>query len=265
MDLNLDRSIATAFFWMPMTEQWLELNSTPRLTDKLTAAGVDPDSAALVSAAEATLLWETHGIDPRAGVVGDASSDIAVRFPVRPDGIERSDVVLYEASGTAEVLARATLWPFYGIRSGQWLTEPGGDAQVTVVEGAEGLSPQESGFQEDLARAWFIMTNQPTVLYLLVLPLSWTAEQRDELVADLTNAQETGWERRRDVRSAVSAETGVASERLVEFYSRLRWSLLPEDIEAFKSMIYRGAGGSRYSSPDRLTIFGPVSSDEQAD
>ena len=263
MQLVIDRGLATSFFWRPVEEGWANLSPEPVIEEALRADRVDANTAALIDGAEATLLAATHATDPRAGVVFDAASDFAVRFPVRPDEIDQSDVVLYHVSGTAEVLARATLWPFYGIKSGKWLAEPSAGAQVTVIEGADALQPPETGVQEDLARAWFILTEQPVVSHLLVVPTGWSAAQRDQVVEELVAARETGWERRRDVRAQISADAGVPADRLVELFARTRWSLSSDDRDAFRSVLFRGMGGSRFTTPDRLRFLDELSAEEE--
>src|SRR3712207_7483724 len=56
----------------------------------------------------------------------------------------------------AELLARATLKPYYGIEPASWVRD--GDssdavrAEVVVVEGAEALREPEAGYSEDLSR-----------------------------------------------------------------------------------------------------------------
>lgn len=258
MKLSIDQSLATSFFWRPVAAGWSLVGQEPAIRPALAAGDVDAETAALISAAEATRLAATHAIDPRAGVIFDNSSDIAVRFPVRPDEIEQSDVVLYGVSGTAEVLARATLWPFYGIKTGRWLMEPSEGAQVTIIEGPDALEAPETGFQEDLSRAWFIMTDQPVVSHLFLLPLTWSTEERDRIVAGLVEAHATGWERRRDVRAQINAETGVSNERLVEYFARMRWTLSGPDRDAFRSVLYRGMGGTQFENPDRLRFFDEI-------
>ncbi len=93
-----------------------------------------------------------------------------MRSPVRPDEIDSASILLYDVSGTAELLARATIWPFYGIKAAAWSTEANGSAAITIVDGIAALEPVEAGFSEDLVRAWFILTDQPVVTHLLAVP-----------------------------------------------------------------------------------------------
>ena len=107
-------------------------------------------------------------------VIADGNGAIAMRTPVRPDEVEATPVRLLDTSGIAELLARATLRPFYGIEPTGWVRD--GDspeaarAEVVIVEGAEALREPEAGFSEDLSRAWFILTAQPVVSHVLLVP-----------------------------------------------------------------------------------------------
>ena len=46
---------------------------------------------------------------------------VAMRTPVRPDAIGTTPVRLFDTSSGAELLARATLTPFYGIDPASWV------------------------------------------------------------------------------------------------------------------------------------------------
>ena len=117
MRLLIDDSLATAPFAYPLTAGWfipadgVTVEARPRLR------GVDlaAEAAALLPAAEIALCQETHGVVPAVALVAGAVGAVAMRTPVRPDEVERSPVRLLGTSGTAELLARATLRPFYGI------------------------------------------------------------------------------------------------------------------------------------------------------
>jgi hypothetical protein len=169
-----------------------------------------------------------------------------MRSPLRPDEIEEASILLYNVSGTAELLARATIWPFYGIKATAWSTEADGTAAITIVDGIDALEPAEAGFSEDLVRAWFILTEQPVVTHLLATPLDASDEDVEAVRARLAGAEASGYANRRDVRKALQAESSVESERLVDFTSRIHYELDPIARTAAYSLIARGAGGSRY-------------------
>ena len=104
-------------------------------------------------------------------VIADGNGAIAMRTPVRPDEVER-----HQCGFSIRVASpsswRATLRPFYGIEPTSWVRDgdSGGGREVVIVEGAEALREPEAGFSEDLSRAWFILTAQPVVSHVLLVP-----------------------------------------------------------------------------------------------
>ena len=96
----------------------------------LAAADVTSNDVALISSAEATLLAETHVIVSDVAVVFDGIGPIAMRTPVRPDGVEDTVVRLLDVGPTAEMLARALLRPFFGITATSFATSDESDVQL---------------------------------------------------------------------------------------------------------------------------------------
>lgn len=212
----------------------------------LRAADVDAGDIAVISTAEITLLGATHRADPMFGLWTVESGAIAMRSPVRPDEIEEASILLYDVSGTAELLARATIWPFYGIKASGWTAEPDGSSALTVVSGIAALEPVEAGFSEDLVRAWYILTEQPVVTHLLAVPAGVTEHEITGIRSVLTDAFASGYAERREVRKALLADSSAEGERLVDFFARLRHELDDVSRAAAYSLIARGAGGTRY-------------------
>jgi hypothetical protein len=169
-----------------------------------------------------------------------------MRAPVRPDEIEDASILLYQVSGTAELLARATIWPFYGIKASAWTTEVDGTSAITIVDGLSALEPVEAGYSEDLVRAWYILTEQPVVTHLLAVPVSATADELLDCRGLLTAAFAAGFANRRDIRKVLLAESSADGEALVDYQARLRHELDDEGRRAAYSLIARGAGGTRY-------------------
>lgn len=241
MTFLLVDDVETSHVLEPLRAGWLAPGFPFELRTGLTAADVGPSAAALVPSAEIAGLRETHLVVPDVAIVASGAGSIAMRTPVRPDEVEETDVRLYGASSTAETLARATLEPFYGIRPRMWLAGDAPDAQVVVVEGAEAHLPPEAGFAEDLVRAWFILTGQPVVTHLLVVPRD---DDPAAVVAAMTAVHDLAHERRRDVRQAVAERTGLGRERLVEMAAARRYRLDASDRRALLMLLQRGNKGS---------------------
>lgn len=212
----------------------------------LDAASVGPSDFALLPTPEVALLTETHRIDPDFGLFTSERGAIALRCPVRPDEIEEASILLYDVSGTAEVLARATIWPFYGIRATAWTAVPDGTSSITVVDGLDALEPVEAGFSEDLVRAWYILTDQPVVTHLLAVPRAATEAEKAEVRQQLGDAFAAGYAERRDIRKLLLEGTAVDPERLVEYLAAIRYELDDGARMAAYSLLARGAGGTRY-------------------
>ncbi len=262
MQAVLDDTLITAMLTLPVQQGWTPVDGVTTRA-RLRSDDIGAKVAALLPAGEATALAASHVIVPEVAIVCDAAGAIAMRTPVRPDAIEESVVRLYDVSLTAELLLRATLRPFFGITaSGFAHTEAddeAADAQIVLVEGIPALQSPEAGFQEDLSRAWFILTGLRLVSHVLVVPVESLEEDIAALVSELRRRIATGVERRRDVRVALAADNDLDRERLVEVTSRLRWDLERPDVESLQMLIARGTWGT--SVPRTLPAVRAVESD----
>ncbi len=240
--LLVDRVLETAYIAAGIEQAGTD---AALLRDRLTAADVHATDFALIPTPEIALLTETHMADPSFGVNLAESGAIAMRTPIRPDEIEEASILLYETNSTAELLARATIWPFYGIKARVWTTEADGSSSITIVDGLAALEPVEAGFSEDLVRAWYILTEQTVVTHLLAVPVDSTADQVAAVRTRLTEAAAAGYAARRELRRALQTDSSVEGKRLVDFLAGLRYDLDADDRMAAYSLIARGAGGTR--------------------
>ena len=236
-------TLATAAVVGPFQAGWIDTSSGVEFRASVTAADVGQHVAALVPSAEVAKLQSTHAVVPGVAVVTEGHGLIAMRTPVRPDEIVSTGVRLYNVSSTAEVLARATLESFYGIVPASWIEEDSSEAQIVVVEGAAALTQPEAGFSEDLVRAWFIMTGQPVVTHLFVVP---NKTDSSRVIALLEKAKAIGHERRRDLRRAVAERFEVDRDRLVELATSTRYELRDTDRRALMMLLQNGNKGFRY-------------------
>jgi predicted solute-binding protein len=241
MTLLIVDSVETAPFVYPLRHGLVDANASVEICKRIVASDLGPGDAAMIASAEIARLTETHAVVPGVAIVCEGVGTIAMRVPVRPDEVELSDIRLYDVSRTAEYLARATIESFYGIRTGQWTAGDAPEAQVVVVEGPEALVPPETGFSEDLVRAWFILTGEPLVGHLLVVPR--TGDSSDAI--DLMNrARAAGYEHRRDMRKETAERYGVPRERLVELAAARRYAMSLNDRKALLLFLQRGNKGS---------------------
>ncbi|HEV2129228.1 MAG TPA: MqnA/MqnD/SBP family protein [Thermomicrobiales bacterium] len=248
MTILIDDTTATAFLTAPVREGWFEGDPPIEVRADLRAADVTEDDVALLPLPEATLLTRTHVIDRSVAIVHDGVGMVAMWTPARPDEIEGPVVCLRDVGASGEALVRALLKPFFGIEATKIAPrdDPPADAQVIITEGAEALAPSESGFREDLARSWFIMTGKPFVSHVTVIGVRALARDGDEQLAALKKAVETGWERRRDVRRMIREQSGIESEPLAEVTNRMRFLMEPDDQEPARMLAERGTWGTDY-------------------
>lgn len=246
MRLLLHDTLATAPFVHPLTVGWVAPVIPSEARSELRAVDVGPEDIALVPAPEIAALLATHTLGREAAVVAGPVGSIAMRVPVRPDEVERTPIRLWRTSGAAEVLARATLKPFYGIVPLAWTSDDTAEAQVVVVEGAEALQPPEAGFAEDLCRAWFVLTGEPAITHVLAVPRALDRAALGPGLETLVALRDAGHERRRDLRRDLSDAHGLDRDRLTEFFAEQRLALEPADQRALLLLLQRGTWGSAY-------------------
>jgi hypothetical protein len=250
MTLLLDDAMIAAPIRIPFVEGWIEHPVDFEVRTSLNAADVGPADLALLPVAEATLLAGSHVVLPEVAIIYDGVSDIAMRTPVRPDGIEAVPVRLLDTGGTAELLIRALLRPYFGITASTFVRSAddpaAAEAQVIVVDGLAGLEAPEYGFQEDLVRSWFILTGARLPGHVVVAGVERFARGIEPELTALREAVAAGIERRRDVRIRIAGESGVDRDRLAEVTNRLRFAFEPEDRQSLASLIARGTWGGPY-------------------
>lgn len=250
MTILIDDTLATAQVSVPFSEGWVESDVEVVVRPNLRASDTGRADVALLPAPEATLLTESHVIAPEVAIVFDGTGPIAMRTPIRPDGIEETIVRLLDTGPTAEVVMRALLRPYFGITATRFASSDddprASEAQVVVVDGAMGLEHPESGFQDDLARAWFILTGQGLVSHVTVVGVEALARGAGPEIDALRSAAALGVERRRDVRGIVARRWDVDRDALAEMTNRIRLAVTPEDRQSVQSLIARGTWNSRF-------------------
>ncbi|MEA2522828.1 MAG: chorismate dehydratase [Thermomicrobiales bacterium] len=262
MPIVIHDTLTTAPFLLPVTLNWVELPLPVEGRAQLRGGDLSPEDVALIPAAEMAWLQESHLVVPDVALVATGEGAISMRVPVRPDEIDSTPVRLYDASGTAEILGRATLQPFYGITATAWTNDDSADAQVVIVEGAEALREPEAGLAEDLVRAWFILTAQPVVSHVLVAPKSLDRAALAPALAAFDTLRATAHERRRDLRRELAEREGIDRDRLTRVYAAQRLSLEPEDRRALLMLLQRGNRGSTYPYVWDLAFLEPDSTGE---
>lgn len=256
--LLVDDNLTTALVAVPFAQGWVETDVAVSVREGLRAADVASEDVALLSVAEATLLAETHILVSEVAIVLHGIGPIAMRTPVRPDGVEDTVVRLLDVGPSAEMVARAMLRPYFGITATSFATtdeSPGAaSAQAVILDGAAGLTQPESGYHEDLAKHWFVFTGQALVSHVLVVGLHAQARGPEAEIAALRAAAATGQERRKDVRRIVAERWGIDDrDALAEMTNRQRFALTADDRNSLANLVARGAWGSRFGK--RLPVY----------
>jgi hypothetical protein len=255
MRLFIDETFATGTITVPIVSGWVTPPNgvTVELVDRLTATALAADDAALLPSSELLSLQRSHVVVPDVAVIADGTGAVAMRTPVRPDSIGSTPVRLLDTSGGAALLARAILTPFYGIDPASWVRDSDAPeaarAEVVIVEGAEALREPEAGFSEDLSRAWFILTAQPVVSHVLVIPRGMAATSRDATVSFLDAARTEGYGRRREWRPAMADREDVPRDRANAFWAAQRLVLEEADRHALRDLLRRGSPRTSSSLP----------------
>ena len=254
MTLYIDHNLMTGMISTPLGEGWIETEVPFEVVPNLTADKVGRGDVALISVAESASLVDTHFIDPAIAVIsgkepGDAISPMVMRTPVRPDGIEQSPIRMIDTTPTSELLTRSLLRGFFGIMADGFVYDSGDEAasraEVVVIDGPLGLTEPELGYQEDLVRAWYVLTGASAVYAVAVVGVE--ADGGREEIALLQEALKVGIERRRDVRRILATEDeSVDRDKLAAITNSLRYELGPDDVVSAGNMLARGTWGTEW-------------------
>ena len=261
MRLLIDDTFATATYTVPITSGWVSPPEgiTVEIVNCLTADSVTEENLTLAPASEILRLQQTHQVVGDVGVIADGNGAIVMRTPVRPDEVEATPVRLLDTSGIAELLARATLRPFYGIEPTGWVREEkspeAARAEVVIVEGAEALREPEGGFSEDLSRAWFILTAQPVISHVLLVPRALPGADLANVLTFVDAARTEGLARRREWRLELADREGVGRDRASAFWAAQRLRLELADRQALLDLLHKGSRGTSEPPPANVVFI----------
>jgi hypothetical protein len=259
--LLIDDTFATATYIVPITSGWVSPPEGVRVevTNHLTVDSATEESAVVAPASLILRLQQTHQVASDVAVVADGNGAIAMRTPVRPDEVEATPVRLLDTSGIAEFLARATLRPFYGIEPTGWVraddSAEAARAEVVIVEGAEALREPEGGFSEDLSRAWFILTAQPVISHVLLVPRALPQVDLKYTLDFLDAARTEGLARRREWRPELADREGIGRDRASAFWAAQRLKLEREDRGALLDLLAKGSRGTSDPAPANVVFI----------
>ena len=257
MRLLLDHTFISAPIVHPFVAGWVEAPAEldVNATERLTGRDVGPNDLGLVPLPDYAWLQETHQIVPDVAVVAGNSGLVAMRCPVRPDGIGITPVRLIDVDGAGEILARATLRAFYGIHGSSWSRSDEDAAEVVIVSGPLAVLPPEAGFSEDLCRAWVILTGDRAVSHVLVASRAVDRPSIEPAIDFLKRSIATGHERRRELRREISEPFGLDRDRLADLQNAYSFELETDDQRSAQLLLQRGIPGSAYPPVGNITFM----------
>jgi hypothetical protein len=181
-----------------------------------------------------------HAIHPDVGIVVRDRGVVALQSAVRPDELDRPAVWLRVSGPTPELLARATVGQYFGFRVREWVGEDrAGEAEAVVVDEAAALVPLESGFRDDLTRAWFVLTGLPFVTHLLAVPNDAEPDQVEAVATWMANGGGLDRDQRRAVREEIAETTGATLEDITSLMTGVRWRVTLDERRSVAELFAR--------------------------
>lgn len=215
----LEANVATSQVTYPFQAGWIEspdwLILRDRVTDEFLADG---DACALVNAIDAVRLLETHSIVADLALVSTHRGPFVMRTTQRPDEVEHATIQLGDVSPMGEALARATIHHFYGIDVVDWNRSQQA-SDVSILEDAEAMKANADGHNEDLVRAWFILTSMSIPTHVFLAPTRLLESNQPEIrrmVESIRKAISVSEERRRELRRNVSGDLDINREHFTD-------------------------------------------------
>jgi predicted solute-binding protein len=249
--IAIDDRLQTAMLTYPFTAGWVDAMDVTLRSGLTPTAALDVDVAMLDSVAALTML-STHVILRDVAAVWRTASMLTLTTHTRPDAVENVAVSIPGISPAGRALATATLQPFYGIRVSEWLEadHPVDDLHATISEGAQALvaiedesdDEDEGIYQEDLGRAWYLMTNHPFVSHLCVVRRNLLVNDPEAVVATvqrLNNARAVGAERGRELRRDLSKGLGIDRDTLIDVLASEAFTLDDDALDGLAELSRR--------------------------
>ena len=200
--------------------------------------GDGAEGFAVIETARLASLPE-HTIHPDVGISLRDRGVVVLQSAVRPDELQQPIVRVRTSGPTAELLARATIAEFFGFRPRAWVDSVDSDAEAVVCDEAAALVPLESGFREDLTRAWFVLTGLRFVSHVLAVPRGATSSDVAAVVEWFGSGGALDDEQRRAVREDIAADTGASLDDISTLMDGIHWTLDVDDRRSIAEFFAR--------------------------
>lgn len=187
------------------------------------------DSTYIVTESARFAAWPKHKMHLEAGIAMQDRGVIAFASSVRADELEDPAIWVRTSSATAELVARATLKDYFGFTPSRWVAQGTGEEAGVVIDDVAALMPLESGFREDLTRAWFVLTGLPLVTHLLAVPGGAKAADMAEVAAWVQDGGRLELSELDAVIEGVVEEAGADRGQIAELFDSVRWTFAGEE------------------------------------
>lgn len=212
----IDARLTACWYTYPFQAGWIDAPGVDVVRDPHPTTIRDQNAVAIVDSLAATRLFDTHVIVAGHAVASRRASFLTVVTHTRPDEVDNVMVSTPGVSLAGRGLAEATLPRFYGITATGWTDErlDVDERTILITEEAEALIPVDDAehYQEDLGRAWFLLTDTPYVSHVCVAPRSILTSDPTAVVAVvqlLDQARQTSNDRAREVRRNLARDLGI--------------------------------------------------------
>jgi predicted solute-binding protein len=228
----VESRLPACWYAYPIQAGWVEPDGIEAVRDLSPATVREQNAVALIDSLAATRLLDSHVIISNHAVASRRASFLTLVTHTRPDDVDNVVVSTPDVSLSGRGLAEATLPRFYGITVAEWRDErlPVNETTALLAEEAEALIPveDEDQFQEDLGRAWYLLTDTPYVSHVCVAPRSELTRKPAnvvEAVHRLTTARLAAEEQARELRRNLARDLGIERDLFTETLADQVYSL----------------------------------------
>jgi predicted solute-binding protein len=243
--IALEERLETAMLAYPFRAGWVEADGVT-LAPSLGADDAGTATLALLDSVTALSLLPAHVVVRDVAVVWRAASMLTLTTYARPDEVESATVAAPGVSPAGRALAAAVLGPFYGIAVAGWSerAQPVDATHVTVSEGPAALiaAADEELYQEDLGRAWYLLTDRPFVSHVAVAARRQIAGDPRSVAAAMERlraARDAGAARGRELRRDLSKAHGIDRETLTETLAAATYALDDAAVDGLAELARR--------------------------
>jgi len=227
------------------------LSVAPSILTRYLAAGldsldVDSDLSSFAVIETGRIAgYPEHAIHPDVGISMRDRGVVVLQTAVRPDELEQPVVWVRTAGPTGELLARATLAPYFGFRPRSWVAEAGPGAEAVVCDELAAIAPLESGYREDLARAWFVLTGLPFVSHVLAIPGGADPAVVAAVADWVADRGRVAKDNRREIRSRIAEESAATVEDITSLMTDVRWTMSLDERRSVAELFSRSGVASQ--------------------